>query len=69
MADLKNVDWAVGDIVNLKKAHPCGCNEWEITRVGMDFRIKCLGCNRYVMLTRQDFKKRVKAVVKKAGTE
>ncbi|MGI5825227.1 MAG: DUF951 domain-containing protein [Bacillota bacterium] len=69
MADLKNVDWAVGDVVNLKKAHPCGCNEWEITRVGMDFRIKCLGCNRYVMLTRQDFKKRVKAVVKKAGTE
>ena len=69
MADLKDVKWAVGDVVNLKKAHPCGSNDWEITRVGMDFRIKCLGCGRYILLPRQDFKKRVKAIVKKNDTE
>ena len=64
MADLKNIKWAVGDVVNLKKPHPCGSNDWEITRVGMDFRIKCCGCGRYILLTRQDFNKRVKAIVK-----
>lgn len=69
MADLKDVKWSVGDVVNLKKAHPCGSNNWEITRVGMDFRIKCMGCGRYVLLTRQDFKKRVKNIVKKADSE
>lgn len=70
MADLKNVTWAVGDVVNLKKSHPCGGNDWEITKVGVDFRIKCLGCGRYILLTRQDFKKRVKAIVSKAdGSE
>lgn len=69
MADLKNVVWAVGDVVNLKKPHPCGGNDWEITRVGMDFRIKCLNCGRYILLPRQDFKKRVKAIVKKADEE
>lgn len=70
MADLKNVTWAVGDVVNLKKPHPCGGNDWEITKVGVDFRIKCLGCGRYILLTRQDFKKRVKAIVQKAdGSE
>lgn len=66
MADLKNVTWAVGDVVNLKKPHPCGSNDWEITKVGVDFRIKCLGCGRYILLTRQDFKKRVKAIVRRA---
>ncbi len=66
MADLKNVTWAVGDVVNLKKPHPCGVNEWEITKVGVDFRIKCLGCGKYILLPRQDFKKRVKAIVRKA---
>lgn len=66
MADLKNVTWAVGDVVNLKKPHPCGGNDWEITKVGVDFRIKCLSCGRYILLPRQDFKKRVKAIVQKA---
>ena len=66
MADLKNVQWTVGDIVTMKKPHACQENKWQITRVGMDFRLKCLGCGRYVMLTRQDFKKRVKSIIEKA---
>ena len=50
----------LGDIVKMKKKHPCGADEWEITRTGMDFRIKCLGCGRQVMMSRIDFEKSVR---------
>lgn len=53
----------VGDIVKMKKAHPCGSQEWKILRTGMDFRIKCLGCSHEVMLPRKKFEKSIKAVV------
>ena len=46
------MEFQIGDIVKLKKAHPCGINEWEILRVGMDFRLKCVGCGRQVMVPR-----------------
>ncbi len=39
----------IGDILTLKKKHPCGSNEWKVLRVGMDLRIKCLGCDHMVM--------------------
>lgn len=42
----------IGQIVKLKKKHPCGCFEWEILRVGADFRLRCLGCDHQVMLPR-----------------
>ena len=47
------MEFQIGDIVKLKKAHPCGINEWEILRVGMDFRLKCVGCGRQVMVPRK----------------
>lgn len=53
----------VGDVVRMKKGHPCGTNKWEIIRVGMDFRIKCLGCGRRVMLPRAKFEKSVKEII------
>jgi len=56
--------YCVGDIVELRKQHPCGSKEWEITRTGMDFRIKCLGCNHQVMLPRPKFEKSVKKIIK-----
>lgn len=56
----------IGDIVKMRKQHPCGSFEWEVTRVGMDFRIKCLGCGRQVMLPRPKFEKGVKTVIKRA---
>ena len=56
----------IGDIVKMRKVHPCGGTDWEILRVGMDFRIKCLKCNRVVMLSRPQFEKAVKSVVKSA---
>ena len=43
----------VGDIVTLKKGHPCGSKEWEILRVGADFRLKCMGCGHMIMVPRK----------------
>ena len=51
------MEFQIGDIVKLKKAHPCGTNEWEILRVGMDFRLKCVGCSRQVMVPRKMIEK------------
>lgn len=60
------MQFAVGDIVYMKKSHPCGSHEWEILRVGMDFRIRCAKCGHLVMLPRPKFEKNVKRVVPKA---
>jgi len=54
--------FSVGDRVKMRKPHPCGGNEWEIMRTGIDFRIRCLTCGRIVMLPRPRFEKRVKEV-------
>ena len=56
----------VGDIVKMRKPHPCGSDLWEITRVGMDFKIKCQGCEHLVMLPRTKFERMVKSVVSTA---
>jgi len=58
------IKFYLGDIVRMKKRHPCGSFEWEVTRTGVDFRIKCLGCSRQVLIPRPKFEKSVKAVVK-----
>ena len=50
----------VGDIVQTRKAHPCGGNQWEIMRVGMDFRLKCQGCGHQVMVPRKVVEKNFK---------
>ena len=48
----ERVKYEVGDIVKLKKPHPCGSREWKILRVGADFRLECLGCGHQVMMAR-----------------
>lgn len=53
----------LGSIVIMKKNHPCGENKWQITRVGVDIKIKCMKCNHEVMLSRLDFEKKLKKVV------
>ena len=63
MLDIK---FNVGDVVLMKKSHPCGSFEWEIIRTGMDFGIKCQGCGHYVMIARPKFIKAVKALVSTA---
>ncbi len=62
------MNFAVGDKVIMKKPHPCGGNEWEILRVGIDFRIKCVKCGHMVMLTRTKFEKGVKKIIEHSET-
>lgn len=54
--------YEVGDIVVLKKGHPCGENKWEILRTGLDIKLKCLGCDRDIWLKRTDFDKKLRKV-------
>ncbi len=56
------MDIQVGDIVTMKKAHPCGSREWEILRVGADFKLRCLGCGREVMGARSKYEKNIRQV-------
>ncbi len=68
---MAEVRYEVGDIVKMKKPHPCGSHEWEITRTGMDFGLKCCGCGHFVMMPRPNFVKVVRGVVgrKECNTE
>ena len=59
----ERLNYEVGDIVKLKKPHPCGSSEWEILRVGADFRLKCTGCGREVLLPRIKAEKLIRGVV------
>lgn len=56
------MDINVGDILRLKKAHPCGSREWEVLRVGADFRLRCLGCNHQIMIARRLLEKNIKEI-------
>jgi len=53
----------LGDVVRLKKKHPCGSDEWQVVRLGADIGIKCLKCQRRVLIARSVFERRVKAFV------
>ena len=58
------MDIQVGDIVKLKKQHPCGSHEWEVLRIGADFRVKCMGCEHQIMIPRKTLEKSVKEICK-----
>ena len=60
------MDINVGDVLKLKKQHPCGSREWEVLRVGADFRLKCLGCGHQIMIARKLLEKNVKEIVEKS---
>ena len=60
------MDIQVGDIVKLKKKHPCGSFEWEVLRIGADFRLKCKGCGHQIMIARKIVEKNTKDLKKKA---
>ena len=52
----------MGNVLRLRKVHPCGGYEWEVVRLGADIGIRCLQCQRRVLMSRSDLEKRVKAV-------
>ncbi|WP_067727779.1 DUF951 domain-containing protein [Oceanobacillus damuensis] len=59
-------EFGLNDVVQMKKPHPCGENSWKVIRMGMDIRIKCLGCGHSVMIPRREFTKKMKKVIAKA---
>ena len=61
--------YEVGDVVRLKKQHPCGSSEWEILRVGADFRLKCLGCGHQIMIARKLVEKNTREIRKKEAEQ
>ena len=62
------MDIRLGDVLELKKTHPCGAKEGSVLRVGMDFKLKCLGCGREVMAPRSKVEKSIKKVKREGET-
>jgi hypothetical protein len=60
---MEEMNFVVGDLVQVKKPHPCGSKIWEILQLGADVRLKCHGCGRIVLLPRGKFNKMVKAKI------
>ena len=60
---MENKEYVLGNIVEMKKGHPCGANEWKITRIGADIKIKCTNCGRVVMIPRIEFNKKIKKLL------
>lgn len=56
------MDIQIGDVLRLKKPHPCGSSEWEVLRVGADFRLKCMGCGHQIMIGRRVVEKSIKQI-------
>ncbi len=61
--------YTVGDVIMTRKPHACGGSEWLIMRTGADYKIKCLTCGRTLMLSYEDFVKKVKKIVRRADIE
>jgi hypothetical protein len=59
----------VGDVVRTRKVHPCGSDQWQIVRLGADVRITCVGCGRSVLMPRVKLERRIKAFVKRGGSD
>lgn len=59
----------LGDVVHLRKKHPCGSLEWQVVRLGVDIGLVCQGCGRRIMIPRSTFNKRLKNVVSQAGAD
>ncbi|REE56361.1 hypothetical protein A8990_1627 [Paenibacillus taihuensis] len=66
---MERKQFELGDIVQMKKQHPCGTNEMEIIRMGMDIRIKCVGCKHSVLIPRAKFEKNMKKVLRSKAAE
>lgn len=63
------MDIQLGDILTMKKAHPCGSKDWEVLRVGMDFRLKCTGCGHMIMIPRSKAEKNIRAVMRNGAAK
>ena len=59
------MDVQVGDILTMKKQHPCGSHDWEVLRTGADFKLRCAGCGHEVFGPRSRFEKRIRNITRK----
>lgn len=62
---MQDVILEVGDVIQIKKGHPCGSKEWEMLRSGADFRLKCCGCGHQIMMPRRLVEKNLRGIKKK----
>lgn len=62
---MEGKQFELNDLVEMKKPHPCGTNSWKIIRMGMDVRIKCMGCNHSVLIPRKEFERKMKKIIGK----
>ena len=69
MERMSEMDVRVGDVLRMKKPHPCGSLEFTVLRVGMDFQIRCNGCGREVMIPRLQCEKNIKKILRPEGEE
>ena len=58
------MDIRLNDVLRLKKEHPCGSQEWLVLRTGIDFRLRCQGCDHEVMISREKLEKRVRRIIR-----
>lgn len=56
------MDIKVGDILTLKKKHPCGTARWQVLRIGADFKLRCLGCGHEILSTRQNIERSIRNI-------
>ena len=63
------MDVRVGDIVTMKKQHPCGSNQWKVFRVGADFKMRCMGCGHEIMSPRSKIEKNIKKIQREETDE
>ena len=63
------MDIQIGDILTMKKPHPCGSRDWTVLRIGADFKLRCLGCGHEVMGPRAKFEKHVRQVTRRAAED
>lgn len=63
---MEQKEFSLNDVVEMKKPHPCGANRWKIIRLGMDIRIKCVGCDHSVLIPRKEFSRKMKKVLERA---
>ena len=63
------MDIRIDDILEMKKTHPCGSNRWRVTRIGMDFKMKCLGCQHELMIPRTKAEKSIKNIIREKTNE
>ena len=59
------MDIQVGDVLTMKKAHPCGSSQWTVLRIGADFKLRCNGCGREIMLPRTKAEKNIRRIIPK----